>query len=65
VTINQDDLPWWAIAALKWLQMVQSMLEIEGDVGHAARASLNLVFAGRLPWSMIPKIYADLCAQMG
>ncbi len=58
--INQEDYPWWAVQALRWVSMVQSMMEAEGEVGHAARASLQLVLAGRFPLSKIPEIYADL-----
>ena len=61
--INQDDMPWWAVQALNWVAMVKRMMELEGDVGHAARLSLDLVFSGRKPLSIIPALYADIMSK--
>jgi hypothetical protein len=44
VTINQPDLPHWAVDVLNWLGMVQAMQSAYGDVGKRYRERLKMVF---------------------
>jgi hypothetical protein len=57
--INQDDLPWWAVAILGWIAMVKSMRSFTGGKQAAGRKeALELVIKSGNPHK-IYKLYDD------
>ena len=56
--MDQDDDPWWLVAALGWLAMYDTIAQAQGKVGQNFRGLLDEYVRNRPP-EFLYKFYQD------